>query len=141
MTEKALEATTSENVIKVEQSEEMEYNINLINGGEINEEVEDVEGSSRLPVDIVTTEAFGLSVPSLQEDKDMNEKSETNLHSGDNSGPISTVNRNITTSTAEIEHSSEISLEGTTLTTDLMHQQQYPLLKQNHLMVIKMHFY
>ena len=33
MTEKALEATTSENGIKVEQSEKMENNINLINGG------------------------------------------------------------------------------------------------------------
>ena len=75
MTEKALEATTSENGIRVEQSKEMENNINLINGGEINEEVEDVEGYSRLPVDIVTTEASGLSVPSLQENKDMNEKS------------------------------------------------------------------
>ena len=38
-TDKALEATTSENGITVEQSEEMENDINLINGGEINEEV------------------------------------------------------------------------------------------------------
>ena len=47
-TDKALEATTSENGITVEQSEEMENDINLINGGEINEEVKDIEGFSSL---------------------------------------------------------------------------------------------
>ena len=122
MTEKALEATTSENGIRVEQSEEMENNINLINGGETNKEVEDIESSSSLSADIVTTEASGLSVSSLQEDIDTTEKSESNLHSEDNSGPISTVNGDITTSTAEIEHSSENSLEGTTLTTEIENQ-------------------